>query len=111
MNDELTKSLHWLTLKNFGYDSDINGNEFIQLQTEIRAYVNGITQQLKEHNILIAKVEEHQQMSSADVCSRRQQLAAGDVSNQYAFDNICVDIAFSSREDLVLAKLILKCHE
>lgn len=88
------KGLYWLYLKNFGYADDISGHEYIQLQSEIRSFVAEMQDQLRSHDITIANVATQQQMDHQRLGSR-----------------VGVAIAFKTKEEFVLAKLILKCDE
>lgn len=88
------KGLYWLYLKDFGYADDISGHEYIQLQSEIRAFVAEMQDQLQSHDITIANVATQQQMDHRRLGSR-----------------VCVAIAFKTKEELVMARLTLKCDE
>lgn len=88
------KSLYWLPIKKFGYADDISGHEFIQLQSEIREFAANIRAQLVEHDITVANIATQQQMDYRALGSK-----------------VAVAIGFKTKEELVLAKLILKCDE
>jgi len=88
------KSLYWLHIKKFDYADDISGHEYIQLQTEIREFAANIRAQLVEHDIAVANVATQQHLDYR-IGSR-----------------LAVAVGFKTKEELVLAKLILnRCNE
>jgi hypothetical protein len=89
------KSLYWLPIKKFDYADDISGHEYIQLQTEIREFAANIRAQLVEHDIAVANVATQQHLDHRALGSR-----------------VAMAIGFKTKEELVLAKLILnRCDE
>ena len=88
------KSHYWLPYRKIPYYSDITGSEFIELQKNIREIVGEVADILREHgieviNIATQQIHEHRTYSSV----------------------IGVAVAFKSKEDLVMAKMILKCDD
>ena len=87
------KHAHWLNYATVVQQPDFTGNEYIQLQNDIRTKVSDAASVLKEHNIEIFNIYT-QQSHDANY-----------------FDTIYrIAIGFEHSEDLLLAKLILKCN-
>jgi hypothetical protein len=89
------RSHHWLPFKKIPYYSDITGTEFIELQKNIREVViREAVDVLHEHGIEIINVATQQ------------------IHDHKTYSDIMgVAIAFKSKEDLVMAKMILKCDD
>jgi hypothetical protein len=88
-----TDKVHWLNYATVVQQSDFTGNEYIQLQNDIRAKVAEASSILKEHNIEIFNVYTMQALDT----------------NMY--DTVYrIAIGFAHKEDLVLAKMIIKCN-
>jgi hypothetical protein len=88
------KTRHWLVYKTFvSYDDD-SGNDYIQLQQLIRVTFQQAAAELQEHKIEVVNAQ-CEEMFDALNFGKVHKLAIG----------------FSCREDLVMAKLVLKCEE
>lgn len=88
------KTEHWLRYKKFHLFSDANGTDHIELQAKLREAMGEATEILEQHNITIANI-----------------YSENFLDHRY-FDNVyCVAIGFESREDLVMAKLVLKLDD
>jgi hypothetical protein len=88
------KTDHWLVYKTFvSYDDD-SGNDFIQLKQHIRAVLQQAVAELQEHNIEVVNAQ------------------TGEMYDHRSFERVYkLAIGFSCREDLVMAKLVIKCDE
>jgi len=85
-----TPSTYWLVVKRITYFDDISGNDYIQLQGEVRAEIERVRDILSEHNIVLANV------------------ATQDMLDPLQYNSVIgIAVAFKCREDLVMAKLIL----
>jgi hypothetical protein len=84
-------SPYWLIYKKFHHYDDISGSEYIELQQNIRDAVGEVANQLQEHDIKIVNVSTHKFLDP-----------------HYSWVH-GIAIAFETREDLVMAKLLLKC--
>jgi len=84
---------HWLNYATILQCDDADGNYYIQLQAEIRSKISEAAAILEQHNIKIFNIytmKEH---------------------DPRTWDNIHrIAIGFEHKEDLLLAKLILKCN-
>lgn len=88
------KTSHWLVYKTFvSYDDD-SGNDLIQLKQHIRVIFQQAVAELQEHKIEVV---------NAQCAEMFDALNFGNVHK--------LAIGFSCREDLVMAKLVLKCDE
>lgn len=92
--DKLTKSHYWLPFKKIPYYSDFSGNEYIELQKNIREMLGEVINTLKEHGIEVVNVATQQHFHA-----------------QSFSEVMSVAIAFKSREDLVMAKMLVKCDD
>jgi len=88
------KHTHWLKYATVVQQADFTGNEYIQLQDDIRAKVAEASAILKEHNIEIFNIYT-MQMQDPKLYETVYGIAIG----------------FEHGEDLLIAKLILKCNE
>jgi hypothetical protein len=87
------KPAHWLNYSMVIQQDDYTGNDYIQLQDDIRAKITEAATILKEHNITIFNIHTEKMLDS----------------NKY--DTIHrIAIGFEQKEDLMLAKMILKCN-
>jgi len=87
------KHTHWLNYATVVQQADFTGNEFIQLQDDIRAKVAEASAILKEHNIEIYNIYTMQSLDTDH------------------FDTVYrIAIGFEHGEDLLIAKMILKCN-
>lgn len=84
---------HWLNYATIIADNEFTGNEHIQLQAEIRNKVAAAANTLSEHNIKIFNI---------------YTMKDHDPNNWDTIHRIA--IGFEHEEDLMLAKLILKCN-
>jgi hypothetical protein len=88
------KTDHWLVYKSFGIVDENSGNEFIQVREEIGRAISEATDQLRAHGIEVANAW----------CQ--------DMYDHRSFERLYkVAIGFASKEDLVMAKLVIKCEE
>lgn len=88
------KTEHWLRYKKFHMFSDASGSEHIALQAELRKAMSEAASILEEHKIPIANI-----------------YSENFLDHRY-YDNVyCVAIGFESKEDLVMAKLVLKLDD
>ena len=87
------KHAYWLNYATIMQQEDFTGNEYIQLQADIRAKIGEASVILKEHNIEIFNI-----YTMKDHDPRM-------------YDTIHrIAIGFEHKEDLMLAKMILKCN-
>lgn len=84
---------HWLNYATILQQADFTGNEFIQLQDAIRAKVAEASAILKEHNIDIFNI---------------YTMETHDPNTYETMYRIA--IGFEHGEDLLIAKMILKCN-
>lgn len=86
-------SKHWLYYQDFCFYDDSTSNEYVQLRQAIRETCQAVQEELKPHGILIAdyRVEESYDYRSFE---RLHRLAIG----------------FANKEDLAMAKILIKCH-
>ena len=88
------KTDYWLRYKKFYMFSDATGSDHIALQAELRKAMQEAAEILHQHDIIIAN------MYSENVLDYRM------------YDNVYrVAIGFESKEDLVMAKLVLKADD
>lgn len=89
---EELRSHYWMIYKKFYYFDDATGNEFIEMQKLVRESIAEVRKQLEEHQIAIINVATHQflEPSIHGTC-------------------LGVAVAFNSREDLVMAKMLVEC--
>ena len=88
------KTEHWLRYKKFHMFSDATGSDHIALQAELRKAMQEATEILDLHSITIANIY------SENVLDHRM------------YDNVYrVAIGFESKEDLAMAKLVLKADD
>lgn len=88
------KTSHWLVYKTFvSYDDD-SGNDYIQLQQLIRVTFQRVVAELRDHKIEVVNAQSAEMYDALNF-GKVHKLAIG----------------FSCREDLVMAKLVLKCDE
>jgi hypothetical protein len=88
------KTDHWLVYKSFGITDDASGNDFIQVREEIGRAISEATDQLHVHGIEVANAW----------CE--------EMYDHRSFERLYkVAIGFYSKEDLVMAKLVIKCEE
>ena len=88
------KTDNWLVYKTFvSYDDD-SGNDLIQLKQHIRAVLQQAIAELQEHKIEVVNAQ------------------TGEIWDPRSFERVYkLAIGFGCREDLVMAKLVLKCEE
>ena len=88
------KTDHWLVFKTFiSYDDD-SGNDLIQLKQHIRAVLQQAVAELQEHKIEVVNAQ------------------TGEMYDHRSFEKVYkLALGFGSREDLVMAKLVIKCEE
>jgi predicted component of viral defense system (DUF524 family) len=88
------KTDYWLCYKKFHMFSDATGSDHIALQAELREAMREAAEILEEHKINIANIY------SENVLDHRM------------YDNVYrIAIGFESKEDLVMAKLVLKADD
>jgi hypothetical protein len=88
------KTSHWLVYKTFVSLDDDSANDYILLQQHIRLTVQQATAELKEHHIQVVNAQ------------------TGEMFDPRSFERVYkLALGFESREDLVMAKLVLKCEE
>lgn len=89
-----TKTEHWLRYKKFHMMDDASGSEHIALQQELRKVMSEVAAVLEEHKIPIDNIY------SENFLDNR------------TYDRVyCVAIGFACKEDLVMAKLVLKLDD
>ena len=88
------KTDHWLVYKTFHLYDDSTGNEFIQVREEIARTMSEATEELRNHGIEIVNAW----------CQEGYDHRSFDRTYKVA-------IGFSCKEDLVMAKLLIKCDE
>lgn len=88
------KTEHWLVYKKFSIYDDHTGSEFMQLQTDLREAIGEARDILLEHRVPIQNVYTEEFMDHRNY------------GKTYG-----VALGFSCKEDLVMAKLVLKCDE
>lgn len=88
------KTNHWLVYKTFASYDDDSGNDIIQLKQHIRVIFQQAVAELQEHKIEVV---------NAQCAEMYDALNFGKVYK--------LAIGFACREDLVMAKLVLKCDE
>ena len=88
------KTNHWLVYKTFvSYDDD-SGNDLIQLRQHIRAVLQQAVAELQEHKIEVVNAQ------------------TGEMFDPRSFERMYkLAIGFGCREDLVMAKLVLKLDD
>jgi len=91
------KTNHWLHLTTFALDLDMSGNEYVLLLKHIRETIEAVATELHKHNIEIVNAH---CAETYDWPSMRR--------NERVYK---VSIGFGNHEDLVIAKLALKCSE
>ncbi|CAB4241616.1 hypothetical protein UFOVP71_154 [uncultured Caudovirales phage] len=86
------RSHYWMVYKKFHYFHDASGNEYIEIQRQVREAIAEVRSQLEEHQIDIINVATQQFMDTMR-------------------DGTClgVAVAFKSREDLAMAKILVEC--
>lgn len=88
------KTNHWLHIDTIASYDDMSGNERVLMLTHIRETIQTAVSQLQEHHIEIANAQ------------------CAEMYDSRSFESVYkVAIGFSCREDLVMAKLVLKCNE
>ena len=88
------KTDHWLRYKKFHVFSDATGNEHIALQAELREAMREAAEILDQHDIPIANIYSE------------------NVLDHTMYDNVYrIAIGFESKEDLAMAKLVLKADD
>ena len=86
------RSHYWMVYKKFYFYEDVTGNEYINIQRDIRAAVAKVRQQLEEHQIDVINVAQ-------------QQFLDPDRGG----NTIGISVAFKTREDLAMAKILIEC--
>jgi len=87
------KHAHWLPYATVVQQEDFTGNEYIQLQDDIRAKIAEAAAILKEHKIEICNIYTEK------------------MYDPRMYDTIHrIAIGFDHEEDLMLARMILKCN-
>lgn len=88
------KTSHWLPVKTFvSYDDD-SGNDLIQLRQHIRVVFQQLAAELQEHKIDVVNAQ------------------CAEMFDPRSFERIYrLAIGFGCQEDLVMAKLVIKCEE
>jgi len=85
---------YWLRYKKFHIFDDASGSEHIALQADLRKAMSEAAGILEEHKIPIANIYSENYM------------------DYKAYGNVyCVAIGFECKEDLVMAKLVLKADD
>lgn len=88
------KTEHWLRYKKFHIFDDATGGEHIALQADLRKAMSEAAEILEQHKIPIANIYSENYL------------------DHRAYGNVyCVAIGFECREDLVMAKLVLKADD
>lgn len=85
------KTEYWLRYKKFHMMDDASGSEHIALQQELRKVMSEVAAVLEEHKIPIANIYSENFLDNR-TCDRIY----------------CVAVGFTCKEDLVMAKLVLK---
>lgn len=88
------KTNHWLVYKTFLSHDDDSGSDYIQLQQHIRVIFQQAVAELQEHKIDVVNAQ------CAEFFDHRMYEKVYKLA-----------IGFACREDLVMAKLVLKCDE
>jgi len=88
------QSHYWMVYKKFYYFDDATGNEYIEIQRQVREAIAEIRSQLDQHQIDVINVATQQQLEHTI-----QGTAIG------------IAVAFKSREDLAMAKILIECDE
>jgi hypothetical protein len=91
-NDNDHRSHYWMVYKKFHYYDDATGNDFIAMQKQIREAIAEVQAQLAEHQIDVINVAQQQFLEP----------------NTYT-NVLGVAVAFKSREDLAMAKMLIEC--
>lgn len=86
-------SQHWLYYQDIVLPDDMSGNEHIELRESIRVLFQSIQEELEPHGIKIVdvRVEEGYDYHSFEKLYR-------------------VAFGFENKEDLAMAKILIKCH-
>lgn len=92
--DKTTTNDHWLVYRKFSIFDDASGSEHIQLQKDLRDAISEARGILEEHKINIQNVYTEEFMDWKNYGK-----------------TFGVALAFSCKEDLIMAKLVLKCNE
>jgi len=89
---EEQRSHYWMIYKKFYYIEDATGNDYIEMQRQVRESIAEVRDQLAEHHIDIINVATHQflEPSIYGTC-------------------LGLAVAFKSKEDLVMAKMLVDC--
>jgi len=88
------KTNHWLVYKTFVTYDDDGANSYIQLQQHMRLTLQQAIAELEEHKISVVNAQ------------------SGEMFDPRSFETVYkLAIGFECREDLVMAKLVLKCDE
>jgi hypothetical protein len=86
------RSHYWMVYKKFYFYEDVTGNEYMNIQREIREAIAEVRQQLEEHQIGIINVAQQQFLDH----------------NRYG-NTIGIAVAFKNREDLAMARMLIEC--
>ena len=86
------RSHYWMVFKKFHFYEDVTGNEYTNIQRDIRTAVAEVRQQLEEHQIEIINVAQQQFLDP-----------------RHGGNTIGIAVAFKNREDLVMAKMLIEC--
>lgn len=86
------KSHYWMVYKKFFFYDDVTGNEYINIQKDIRDAVVEVKRQLEEHQIDIINVATEQFLDPVRLGNC-----------------IGVAVAFKNRDDLAMAKMLIDC--
>jgi hypothetical protein len=86
------RSHYWLVYKKFHFYEDVTGNEYMNIQRDIREAVAEVRRQLEEHQIDIINVAQQQFLDH----------------NRHG-NTIGIAVAFKNREDLAMAKMLIEC--
>jgi hypothetical protein len=92
--DKNTKTDHWLVYKKFSIFDDASGGEYVQLQQDLRNAITEARDILDEHKVPIQNVYTEEMM---------------DYKNFGKMFGVA--LGFACREDMIMAKLVLKCEE
>ena len=88
------KTDHWLRYKRFHMFDDASGSEHIALQQELREAIAEASEILEQHKIPIANIYSENYVDTR------------------WFDQVyCIAIGFDCKEDLIMAKLVLKADD
>jgi hypothetical protein len=88
------KTHHWLVYKTFVFLDGTRANDYTLLHQHILINLQQVAAELQEHHIKVVNAQ------------------TGEMFDHRSFERVYkLALGFESREDLVMAKLVLKCNE